>query len=64
MERFSAIVARGHRVTGGVARVRAPRQGIVSEIHVRDGQMVERGDVIVTLQSGLATASGANADAA
>lgn len=49
--------------TGGVARVRAPRQGIVSAIHVKDGQIVERGDLIVTLQSGQNTISGGNAEA-
>lgn len=48
---------------GGVTRVRAPRQGIVSAVHVKDGQLVERGDIIVTLQSGQATASGASAEA-
>src|ERR1700733_3222793 len=30
--------------TGGVARVRAPRQGIVGAIHIKDGQFVNRGD--------------------
>ncbi|WP_421995029.1 HlyD family secretion protein [Reyranella sp.] len=48
---------------GGVARVRAPRQGIVSAIHVKDGQLVGRGDAIVTLQSDHATTSGASAEA-
>jgi membrane fusion protein len=48
---------------GGVTRVRAPRQGTVSEVHVRDGQLVERGDPIVTLQSDQTTVSGAVAEA-
>lgn len=48
--------------TGGVARVRAPRQAIVETIHVRDGQLVQRGDTLVTLQSGQTTESGATAE--
>src|SRR5690349_12344483 len=40
---------------GGVARVRAPRQAIVEAVHVKDGQLVQRGDTLVTLQSGQAT---------
>lgn len=47
----------------GVARVRAPRQGIVGMVHVKDGQLVGRGDVLVTLQSGQTTESGATAEA-
>lgn len=47
---------------GGVARVRAPRQAIVEAIHVRDGQLVQRGDSLVTLQSGQTTRSGATAE--
>jgi membrane fusion protein len=49
--------------TGGVTRVRAPRQGIVATVHVKDGQLVSRGDSIVTLQSGQTTESGAVAEA-
>jgi membrane fusion protein len=48
---------------GGVVRVRAPRQAIVAEIHVKDGQMVRQGDRLVTLQSGQTTVSGATAEA-
>lgn len=48
---------------GGVARVRAPRQGIVEAIHVKDGQLVRRGDLLVTLQSSQTTVSGENAEA-
>src|SRR5262245_8541202 len=44
---------------GGVARVRAPRQAIVETVHVRDGQLVQRGDLLVTLQSGQSTPTGA-----
>jgi membrane fusion protein len=49
--------------TGGVARVRAPRQAIVGTIHVKDGQLVNRGDLLVTLQSGQTTESGETAEA-
>ncbi|MFO1079841.1 MAG: HlyD family efflux transporter periplasmic adaptor subunit [Reyranellaceae bacterium] len=48
---------------GGVVRVRAPRQATVAEVHVKDGQVVQRGDVLVTLQSGQTTVSGATAEA-
>lgn len=48
---------------GGVARVRAPRQAIVEAVHVKDGQLVQRGDTLVTLQSGQTTESGATAEA-
>jgi membrane fusion protein len=48
---------------GGVARVRAPRQGMVGAVHVKDGQLVKRGDSLVTLQSGQTTESGAAAEA-
>jgi membrane fusion protein len=48
---------------GGVVRVRAPRQAIVGAIHARDGQLVEQGDILVTLQSGQTTESGATAEA-
>jgi multidrug resistance efflux pump len=48
---------------GGVVRVRAPRQAIVGAIHVRDGQLVEQGDLLVTLQSGQITEPGASAEA-
>ena len=48
---------------GGVARVRAPRQAIVETIHVKDGQLVQRGDSLITLQSGQTTESGATAEA-
>ncbi len=48
---------------GGVARVRAPRQAIVGAIHVKDGQLVSRGDLLVTLQSGQTTESGETAEA-
>src|SRR5262245_13129970 len=47
---------------GGVARVRAPRQAIVGAIHVKDGQLVNRGDLLVTLQSGQTTESGETAE--
>jgi membrane fusion protein len=47
---------------GGVARVRAPRQAIVEAVHVKDGQLVQRGDLLVTLQSGQITSSGATAE--
>jgi len=47
---------------GGVARVRAPRQAIVEAVHVKDGQLVQRGDLLVTLQSGQATLSGGTAE--
>lgn len=71
---FGAFLARGviPRVetasgylepASGVARVRAPRQGIVGTIHVKDGQSVARGDVLVTLQSGQTTESGETAEA-
>jgi membrane fusion protein len=49
--------------TGGVTRVRAPRQGIVGGVHVKDGQLVRRGDSLVTLQSGQTTESGTTAEA-
>jgi membrane fusion protein len=48
---------------GGVTRVRAPRQAIVGAVHVRDGQFVNQGDSLVTLQSGQSTESGATAEA-
>lgn len=48
--------------TGGVARVRAPRQAIVEVVHVKDGQLVQRGDLLVTLQSGQSTTTGATAE--
>src|SRR5437899_5558273 len=48
---------------GGVARVRAARQAIVGPIHVKDGQLVSRGDLLVTLQSGQTTESGETAEA-
>lgn len=48
--------------TGGVVRVRAPRQATVEAIHVKDGQSVQRGDALATLQSGQPTASGASAE--
>lgn len=47
---------------GGVARVRSPRQAIVEAVHVKDGQLVQRGDLLVTLQSGQITPSGATAE--
>lgn len=47
---------------GGVARVRAPRQAIVEAVHVKDGQLVQRGDLLVTLQSGQSTVTGATAE--
>lgn len=47
---------------GGVARVRAPRQAIVEAVHVKDGQLVQRGDLLVTLQSGQSTTTGATAE--
>jgi membrane fusion protein len=47
---------------GGVARVRAPRQAIVEAVHVKDGQLVQRGDLLVTLQSGQTTPSGTTAE--
>ena len=43
--------------------MRAPRQAIVEAVHVKDGQLVQRGDTLVTLQSGQATESGATAEA-
>jgi membrane fusion protein len=48
---------------GGVARVRPPRQGIIGAVHVKDGQLVKRGDSLVTLQSGQTTEDGAAAEA-
>jgi membrane fusion protein len=48
---------------GGVARIRAPRQAIVGAVHVKDGQLVNEGDSLVTLQSGQTTESGAAAEA-
>jgi membrane fusion protein len=48
---------------GGVTRVRAPRQATVGAVHVRDGQRVDEGDPLVTLQSGQTTQSGATAEA-
>lgn len=48
---------------GGVVRVRAPRQAIVGGVHVKDGELVQRGDILVTLQSGQTTVSGATAEA-
>jgi membrane fusion protein len=48
---------------GGVVRVRAPRQAIVAEVHVKDGQVVRQGDRLVTLQSGQTTVSGGTAEA-
>lgn len=47
---------------GGVTRVRSPRQAIVGEIHAKDGQLVNRGDLLVTLQSGQTTESGHTAE--
>jgi len=56
--------ARGYlEPAAGVARVRAPRQGTVSLLHVQNGQHVSRGDALVTLQSGQTTESGAAAEA-
>jgi membrane fusion protein len=49
--------------TGGVTRVRATRQAIISAIHVRDGQHVNQGDSLATLQSAQTTESGASAEA-
>src|SRR6516164_8122127 len=37
--------------TAGVVRMRAPRQSIIGAVHVRDGQRVTAGDLLVTLQS-------------
>jgi membrane fusion protein len=48
---------------GGIARVRASRQAIVGEVHVKDGELVRRGDILVTLQSSQTTVSGATAEA-
>ncbi len=48
---------------GGVVRVRAPRQAIVGAVHVKDGELVQRGDILVTLQSSQTTVSGATAEA-
>lgn len=48
---------------GGVVRVRAPRQAIVGEVHVKDGELVRRGDILVTLQSTQTTVSGETAEA-
>jgi membrane fusion protein len=49
--------------TAGVVRLRAPRQSIISAVHVRDGQRVGSGDSLVTLQSGQTMESGAGAEA-
>ncbi|MBS0521941.1 MAG: biotin/lipoyl-binding protein, partial [Proteobacteria bacterium] len=55
--------ARGYlEPAGGVVRVRAPRQAIVGAIHVKDGQVVKKGDLLVTLQSGQTTESGETAE--
>ena len=50
------------RAGGRRARVRAPRQAIVEAVHVKDGQLVQRGDLLVTLQSGQSTVTGATAE--
>jgi membrane fusion protein len=56
--------ARGYLApTAGVARVRAQRQGTVSQLHVQNGQHAEKGDALVTLHSGQTTESGAAAEA-
>jgi membrane fusion protein len=47
---------------GGVVRVRAPRQAIVGTVHVKDGELVRQGDILVTLQSSQTTVSGATAE--
>jgi membrane fusion protein len=49
--------------TAGVVRMRAPRQSIIGTVHVRDGQRVAAGDLLVTLQSGQTMESGAGAEA-
>jgi membrane fusion protein len=49
--------------TGGVARVRAPRLGIVARIQVADGQHVRAGDPLVTIRSEETTESGDSAEA-
>lgn len=57
-------IAQGYlEPAGGVVRVRASRQAIVGAIHVRDGQMVKQGDLLVTLQSSQTTESGESAEA-
>jgi membrane fusion protein len=56
--------ARGYlEPAAGVARVRAQRQGTVSQLHVQTGQHVAKGDALITLQSGQITESGAAAEA-
>lgn len=47
---------------GGVVRVRAPRQAIVGTVHVKDGELVREGDILVTLQSSQTTVSGTTAE--
>jgi membrane fusion protein len=49
--------------TAGVVRLRAPRQSIIGAVHVRDGQHVAGGDLLVSLQSGQTIESGAAAEA-
>jgi membrane fusion protein len=38
--------------TAGIARVHVPRPGIISGVHVREGQEVEEGQPLLSIASG------------
>lgn len=60
---FFASYTRSQRVTGwlvpdkGMVRVVAPRSGIITKLHVRDGQPVSKDEPLATLNNGLRSAS-------
>jgi membrane fusion protein len=60
----SSSYARKETVTGhlfpdkGLVRVRAPRTGVVGQLHVQEGQLVHKGQTLLTLQGEVVTAGG------
>lgn len=60
----SSSYARKETVTGhlfpdrGLVKVRAPRTGVVGQLHVEEGQLVQKGQSLLTLQGEVITESG------
>lgn len=60
----SSSYARKETVTGhlfpdkGLVKVRAPRSGVVGRLHVQEGQLVQKGQTLLTLQGEVITEGG------
>ncbi|MBV8524004.1 MAG: HlyD family efflux transporter periplasmic adaptor subunit [Acetobacteraceae bacterium] len=66
---FSGSYARKETVSGflaptlGIAKVYPPRAGLIVSVDVRDGQLVEQGALLLTVQVGQSDGHGADVDA-